>query len=144
MQGIDWVDLATTSHYQTAVAIREALNGADLEEAKRGTEELIDALSRAEKRALRSQLIRLMLHIMKWKTQVDYRSVSWPVSILSARHEIADIQEDTPSLTRKVIEGIWEKCFKAAKEYAEAETGQKVSVKRLTWYEVFDKDYRVP
>ncbi len=141
MQGTNWVDLATTSHYQTAVAIREALNEADLEEAKRGTEELIDALSRAEKRALRSQLIRLMLHIIKWKTQVDYRSVSWRVSILSARNEIADIQEDTPSLTREVIEGIWEKCFKAAKEYAEVEMNQKVNFKRLTWNEVFEKDY---
>src|SRR5450432_3997469 len=98
-----WQDLSATSHYQTAVAVEEALERGEIDDAKAGIQELIDALSRSEKRALRSQLIRLMLHIIKWKTQPERRSVSWCVSILSARREIEDIQEDTPSLTRSVI-----------------------------------------
>ena len=60
-----WQDLATTSHYQTAVAVEAALDRGEIDDAKVGIQELIDALARAEKRALRSQLIRLMMHVIK-------------------------------------------------------------------------------
>src|SRR5437868_1003968 len=111
-----WQELSTTSHYQTAVAVEEALDRGDVADAKLGIQELIDALARAERRALRSQLVRLMMHIIKWKTQPERRSTSWCVSILSARREIEEIQEETPSLHRSVINGLWDKCFQAAKK----------------------------
>jgi hypothetical protein len=53
---MEWRDLATTSHYQTAVAVKDELAKGNIEEATAGIEELIEALSRADKRALRSQL----------------------------------------------------------------------------------------
>ena len=136
-----WQDLAATSHYQTAVAVEEAIDRGDIADAKVGIEELIDALARAEKRALRSQLVRLMMHIIKWKTQPERRSISWCVSIRSARREIEDIQEETPSLNRTVIKGLWDKCFRAAKEDAEIEMSQKSSIEKLTWAHVFDHEY---
>ena len=47
-------------------------------------------------------------------------------AVESAREEIADIQEETPSLTREVIEAMWDKCFKAAKRDADlARTEEK-------------------
>jgi len=136
-----WQELSTTSHYQTAVAVEEALDRGDIEDAKAGIQELIDALSRSEKRALRSQLVRLMMHIIKWKTQPERRSVSWRSSIRSARYEIAEIQEDTPSLTRAVIKEIWDRCFKHAKNEAELEMNRISPVERLTWAQVFEQEY---
>src|SRR5262249_37451374 len=41
---VNWHDLATTSHYQTAVAIKHALSAGDVEHARIGIEELIEAL----------------------------------------------------------------------------------------------------
>jgi hypothetical protein len=136
-----WQDLAATSHYQTAVAVEEAIDRGDIADAHVGIQELIDALSRSEKRALRSQLVRLMMHVIKWKTQPERRSVSWRSSIRSARYEIAEIQEDTPSLTRAVIKENWDRCFKRAKTEAELEMNQKSPVAKLTWAQVFEHDY---
>jgi hypothetical protein len=56
----NWHDLATTSHYQTAVAIKHALSAGDIEHARIGIEELIEALARSDRRALESYLIRLI------------------------------------------------------------------------------------
>jgi hypothetical protein len=53
---MNWKELAIESHYQTAVTIKQELVKGDVEEAKIGIEELIEALGRSEKRALRSQL----------------------------------------------------------------------------------------
>jgi hypothetical protein len=138
---VDWQQLSTSSHYQTAVAVEEALNRGDTAEAKAGIEELIDALARSEKRALRSQLTRLMTHIMKWKTQPRKRSKSWRATINAARREISDIQEETPSLNRQVIEQLWDRSFQAAKDAAEAEMDEESKVAKLTWSEVFEKEY---
>jgi len=140
---MNWQLLAATSHYQTAVAVGQALEQGDTSQAREGIQELVDALSRAEKRALRSQLIRLMAHIIKWKTQPEKRSRSWRQTIRNARDEIAESQEDTPSLTRDVIEAMWQKCFARAKADAEDEMGQESPVTKLTWKEVFDKEYKV-
>ena len=46
---MDWEELAITSHYNTAVAIREALQKGHVDDASVGLEELIDALSRSGK-----------------------------------------------------------------------------------------------
>jgi hypothetical protein len=138
----NWEQLATSSHYQTAVAVEEALRRGDASEAAAGIQELIDALARSEKRALRSQLIRLMLHIIKWNAQPEGRSKSWRTSINQARREIAEIQEETPSLNRAVVEEMWERCFEAAQEQAEAEMDQESSLQTLTWEDVFETDYR--
>jgi hypothetical protein len=107
----DWQQLAVASHYQTAVAVENALRRGDTIEAAAGIQELIDALARSEKRALRSQLTRLMVYIIKWKSQPKNRSRSWRASIGNARLEIAEIQEETPSLDRQVIQQLWGRCF---------------------------------
>ncbi len=60
----DWELLALTDHYHTAVAIRDALREEDVQDATQGLEELIDALSRSEERALESRLIRFIQHII--------------------------------------------------------------------------------
>jgi hypothetical protein len=138
---MDWQQLSTTSHYETAVAIARELEAGNVQEAAVGIQELIDAMARSERRALRSQLIRLMAHILKWMIQPQRRSSGWAVSIYQAREEIAAIQEEVPSLTRKVLEELWERCFAAATRQAQAEMNQKVEVAGLSWEEVFEADY---
>jgi hypothetical protein len=138
-----WQELSTTSHYQTAVAIEQELQKGNVHEATAGIKELIDALGRSEKRALKSHLIRLMAHIIKWKTQPEKRSHSWVATIYNAREEIADVQEETPSLTSAVILEMWNKCFQAAKREAEGEMNQSASVSELSWNEVFEDRFEI-
>src|SRR5271165_4266255 len=108
---MNWQEQASSSHYRTAVAIREQFRAGHLGEAAAGLEELIDALSRSERRALKSQLIRLMAHVLKWRLQPEQRSRSWAASIRSARKEIREIQEETPSLSDDVIKAMWGTCL---------------------------------
>lgn len=137
---IDWRDLAASSHYRTAVAVRQAIRRGDLAMADAGIEELIDALSRSEKRALRSHLIRLMAHLIKWQTQPERRSRSWVATINNARAEIAAIREETPSLSRDVVEPLWDPCFRPARDEAEAEMDRDAAVSALSWDDVFERD----
>jgi hypothetical protein len=138
---MNWQELSSTSHYKTAMAVKDEMANGNLPEAVIGIEELIQALSRSEKRALKSQLVRLMLHIIKWQCQPERRSLSWVASIKDAREEIADIQEETPSLTNHVIEELWDKVFIIAKRDAQAEMGKKFNVTSLSWQAVFNDDY---
>jgi leucyl aminopeptidase (aminopeptidase T) len=138
---MNWQELSATSHYKTAIAIHHELQQGHQEEADKGIQELINALSRSEKRALKSQLIRLMKHIIKWQTQPDYRTRSWIASIHNARAEIKDIQEETPSLNHKVIEQLWDDCLASAIVEAEDEMRQDTSIKALSWQEVFEQHY---
>jgi hypothetical protein len=140
---MNWQRLSSTSHYQTAVAVQKELQQGRLDEAATGIEELIEALARSEKRALKSQLVRLMVNVLKWKEQPQERSRSWSVTITNAREEIADIQEETPSLNRTVIKQMWDKCFQAAKRAAEAEMNESISTRSLTWKDAFETTYEV-
>lgn len=138
---MDWQALSGNSHYKTAVAIKEELQQGNIAEAYLGVEELIVALSRSDKRALKSQLIRLMMHIIKWKSQPERRSLSWTASITNAREEILDIQEETPSLTNQVISSMWDKCLQIALRDAQGEMNRKTDVNALSWKEVFEDNY---
>ena len=84
-----------------------------------------------------------MAHIIKWKIQPRARSRSWARTIVDARIEIEEIQEETPSLNAAVIKQLWDKCFQSARRNAEAEMNQPADVTELAWDEVFDKDYQV-
>lgn len=138
----EWDWLATGSEYQMAVMIHQLLQKNQVMEATEGLESLIEAMGRNDRRALKSQLIRLMVHVIKWKCQPQKRSSSWAISILSARREIEDIQEEVPSLNREFIESIWDKCFQAAVKEAELEMRKvKCSLTSLSWSEVFEDEY---
>ena len=140
---MNWQTLSADSHYKTAVAIQAELEQGHWQEAALGIEELIEALSRSEKRALKSQLVRLMLHIIKWQSQPERRSWRWVASIKDARDEIADIQDENPCLNDTVIESLWEKAFVMAKRDAQAEMGKKSDVQSVSWQEAFGYEYEL-
>ncbi len=138
----DWEWLAAGSHYQTATAVRELLSEGKSMEAIQGLDELIEAMGRVDKRALRSQLIRLMSHVIKWKCQPERRSSSWSITIRSARREIEDLQEEVPSLNRAYIESVWAKCLATAIEEATDEMDKDCPITSLDWAEVFEENYK--
>lgn len=138
---LNWQDLATTSHYQTAVAVKHALRAGDTDNAMQGLEELIDALARSDRRVLESYLTRLMQHIIKWRVQPERRSPSWAATIRTARRQIARLQRETPSLNRRVIEALWHDVLLDAIDEAEGEMNRRVPPLTLTWEEVFETAY---
>lgn len=141
----NWEDLVTTSEYIALQEVKKALDEAEYDEVEKGLEELLDSMSKKEKRALQSQLIRLMAHIIKWKIQPQQCSCSWSATILDARNQIEYLQEDNPALNREQIESIWDKSLQKALKQAEVETGKKTnSIKDLSWKEVFEAEYILP
>ncbi len=137
----DWKELVTTSHLETVKAIQHELEAGNLDEAEEGLNELASAMGRAERNAVDSQLVRLMKHIIKWKSQPERRSVSWAVSIVNARYEISKTQEYEPSITDEVIRGMWQRAFTQAKKEAELEMQKKAAIETLSWDEVFNESY---
>lgn len=71
------------------------------------------------------------------------RSLSGIASIKDAREEIADIQEETPSLSNNVIVELWDKVFVIAQHDAQAEISKLSTVTALSWQEVFEDDYNL-
>jgi gas vesicle protein len=138
---MNWQELSTHSHYQTVLAIQMELRKGNISEADNGIMALITVLSRTKKRALKNQLIRLMKYIIQWESQPQKRSKSWAATIHHARNEIKDIQEETPSLTDKVIRQMWDTCLIAAIVAAEDEMNQDSQIKQLSWEAVWKKDY---
>lgn len=139
----NWIELATGSHYRTATTIRDALQAGELTEVATGLDELIEALHRAELRALEHQLVRLMLYILLWKWQPEKRSVGWQNTIRLARDAIVDIQQETQSLTQDVIEEGWGDLVEQARRDAEAVLDRDLPSQRLTWQEVFEDIYAI-
>lgn len=142
----DWEELTATLYYESVAEIKGAFEEHDLDEVRLGLDSLLEAMSQDSRRALKSQLVRLMLHVIKWKIQPEKRTRSWLVSINHARYSIEDIREDKPpSLTRRFIEeNLWRVCFQRALREAQDETGSPETVESLTWEEVFENRYRLP
>ena len=97
-------------------------------------------MGRSEQRALKSQLIRLMMYVIKWKTQPEKRTSSWVYTIESSRMEIDDLLSDEPSLKPK-LKRLFEQVFAKAKKLAEAEMTSKSNISELSWQEVFEEEY---
>ena len=60
--------------------------------------EELDALAKRDRRALASQLSRLLQHLLKWQFQPQSRGRSWRASIDDARIKILRLVKDSPSL----------------------------------------------
>lgn len=83
----------------------------------------IESLSKSDKRALKSHLIVIMLHLLKLNAQPNFiNRVSWCRSIYNAQAEIGFILEDSPSL-RQLVPDYIKAGYPKAKKNAEYETG---------------------
>lgn len=83
--------------------------------------EEIEDMSRRERKALKSHLIVVLLHLLKWKYQPEYRTGSWRGSIREHRRRINEDLQDSPSLA-PYLQEIWAECYENAREQAVDET----------------------
>lgn len=81
----------------------------------------IEAMGRSEKRALESNLIVLLIHLLKWQYQPEKRSGSWERSILEHRRRIKKALQESPSLKPYLTSIISESYCEAIKQ-TKAET----------------------
>lgn len=85
--------------------------------------EEIETLGRSEKRAVRSHLVILLQHLLKWQFQPERRSSSWQNSIDNARDELAELLADNPSLSGSfLLESLPEVYSKARKKASDETT----------------------
>ena len=87
--------------------------------------EEIESLGKSEKRAIESNLIVVILHLLKWRYQPQKHSNSWKSSIREHRRRIQRLLTDSPSLKNYLAE-IFATCYLAAKKQASDETGLSV------------------
>lgn len=84
--------------------------------------EEIEDMGRSEKRSLESNLIVVLLHLLKWQYQSDRRSGSWEASIIEHRRRINKALKESPSV-KPYLEEILAECYAEALKQAKAETG---------------------
>ena len=60
--------------------------------------EEIESLGTSQRSEIRSRLKVLLVRLLKWKYQPEWRCGSWRGSIREARDQIDDVLEDNPSL----------------------------------------------
>jgi hypothetical protein len=80
--------------------------------------EEVEDLGKSERRGITSQLIRLLLHLLKWQYQPQRRSDSWLDSITDARTQIELAIEDSPSLRSYPSEQLEESYHRARRQAA--------------------------
>ncbi|MDZ4798289.1 MAG: DUF29 domain-containing protein [Bryobacteraceae bacterium] len=108
---------------ETAEKIRQgSFSAIDLETL---AEEVESLGSRDQREALR-RLFQLLLHLLKWRYQAEYRKrvgeASWRQSIDNQRDALERIFVASPSLRRFVLEN-WQMEFGRARKRAASQTG---------------------
>ncbi len=84
--------------------------------------EEIEDMGRSERRSLESNLVVVLLHLLKYQCQPEKRSNSWKASIREHRRRLRKALEESPSLKRYFVE-IFEECYQDARKLASDETG---------------------
>ncbi|WP_334990934.1 DUF29 domain-containing protein [Nostoc sp.] len=84
-------------------------------------EEIAD-MGRSERRSLKSNLIVILVHLLKWQFQPEKISGSWEGSIIEHRRRVKEALVDSPSL-KSYLESVFAECYAQAVKQAKAETG---------------------
>jgi len=106
--------------------------------------EEIESMGRSEKRELQSRLIKLLLHLLKWKFQPSRKSRSGTLSIDEQRIQFLDVLKENPSLKPR-LNDILEDAYRLAIVKAAKET--KLSKKDFpnscpwNWEKIMDSEF---
>lgn len=84
--------------------------------------EEFEDMGRSECRSLETNLIIVLLHLLKWQYQPECKSGSWESSIIEHRRRIRKALQEFPSLN-PYLEKIFDECYSEAVKQAKAETG---------------------
>jgi hypothetical protein len=109
---------------QMAVALRQQ-NWAALDIENLAEE--IEALGKSDRRALKSRLEILLMHLLKWQFQPSHRSNSWKSTVTEQRLRIQDLLSDSPSLKNYLFE-ILPEAYKNSRQLASDETGLALDI----------------
>jgi Domain of unknown function DUF29 len=89
--------------------------------------EEIESIGRSEKCALKSNLVVVLMHLLKWQYQPSVRSNSWKSSIREHRRRLRDALQDSPSLKPYLIE-VFGECYQDSREQAADETDLPLAI----------------
>jgi hypothetical protein len=89
--------------------------------------EEIESMGRSEKRALESNLVVLLMHLLKYKYQPEKCSKSWLSTIFEHRRRLNKQFQDSPSLKKYFLETFAE-CYQDARQQASIETGLDLDI----------------
>jgi Domain of unknown function DUF29 len=84
--------------------------------------EELESMGRSDRREIRSRLIVLLTHLLKWRFQPDAKSTSWSGTIREQRQQIELILEDSPSL-RPIVKESLARAYADARVNAAEQTG---------------------
>ena len=108
---------------EQAAALRRA-KGSNLALDWENLAEEIVSLGKSDRRELRSQITRILRHLLKLEASPAAEPrAGWRATIREARAEIEDVLEDSPSLRREV-QAMITKRIRAATELAADDLGQ--------------------
>ncbi len=89
--------------------------------------EEIEDMGISQKNALESNLIVLLMHLLKWKYQPEKQSGSWRGSIREHRRRILKAFRNSPSL-KQYFEEIFQESYQEARKQAADETGLSLNI----------------
>jgi hypothetical protein len=84
--------------------------------------EEIEDMGRSQRRAVKSALIVVLVHLLKYRFQAERRTNSWRATLREHRRRLRDELIDSPSL-KPYTEQIFAECYQDACEDAADETG---------------------
>ena len=86
--------------------------------------EELEALGKRDRRELESRLVTLMLHLLKWRFQLERRQQgrNWRRTILEQRRQLAALLADSPSLRPRAPDAL-ARLYPHARQHVVAETG---------------------
>jgi hypothetical protein len=120
-------NLYERDYYTWALEQARALREKRIEELDwENLAEEVGDLARRDAHSLRSQLARLLAHLLKWQLQPTRRTNSWRGSIRGARDAIRELLDESPGLKPRLPE-LLEKAYRAGVNLAVEETNLDVS-----------------
>ncbi len=91
--------------------------------------EEIEDVGKSEQREIASRMAVLLMHLLKWEFQPNFRGNSWLRTIRDQRESIEDRLEDIPSLRPKLSDEKWIRiAYRDAVSMAAKETGLSAAI----------------
>jgi Domain of unknown function DUF29 len=116
------ISLYERDYYSWALNQARALQDKRVEELDwENLAEEVEDLARRDAHSLRSQLARLLAHLLKWQLQPARRTNSWRGSIRGARDAIRELLDESPGLKPQLPE-LFQKAYRAGVNLAVEET----------------------
>ena len=106
--------------------------------------EEVEDMGKGRRNALKSQLIRLLQHLLKWQYQPTHQGSSWESTIINARNEINILIDENPGLKNELdthFEKAWEYAIKSA--IRETKLSKDIFPKNNPWTfeQIIDDDF---